>query len=64
MGLIEIKTLQELLEFLPLVVKLHRQFDTISETQGTVEDFIANLTNKFGKKTSFYYGLQRPLPDQ
>lgn len=57
MGLIEIKTLQELIAFLPLLVKMHGQFDALSETQGSAAEFVANLTNNFGKN-SYYYGLK------
>lgn len=58
MGLQEIRNLNELIGFLPLLARLHQQFDTISNTQGTLADFIASLTNNFGKD-AYYYGLKK-----
>jgi hypothetical protein len=58
MGLVEIKTLQELIEFLPLLAKVYTDCPAIKVSNGSLSDFIADLTNKFGKNTH-YFGIKR-----
>lgn len=57
MGLKEITTLEELIKFLPFLVKVHKENEAISKTQGTVQDFIAKVTNMFGHG-AYYFGLK------
>jgi hypothetical protein len=58
MGLVEIKTFADLLAFLPLLVKLHDQLDGYWQSDTSVTDFVALLTNNFGKAGSKYYGIK------
>ncbi len=58
MGLVEIKTLQELIEFLPLLAKVYTECPAIKVSNGSLPDFIADITNKFGKNTQ-YFGIKK-----
>lgn len=57
MGLNEIKTLEELLAFLPLLVKLKSELDGYWAYNMNAAEFVAELTNRF-QKDSFYYGIK------
>lgn len=57
MGLNEIKTLNELLQFMPLLVKLKKDLDGYWAYNLNSSEFVAELTNRF-QKDSFYYGLK------
>lgn len=57
MGLNEIKSLQELLEYLPLLVKLHRDLNGYWAANMTSAEFVAELTNRF-QKDSYYFGIK------
>lgn len=57
MGLIEITDIRELIAFLPLLVKKHKELGGYWEAELSTEDFVAALTNKFGKDVT-YYGIK------
>lgn len=57
MGLVEIKTFQELLKFLPALVLLFKDLDGLWEPDMTPKEFVATLSNNFQKNTKCY-GIQ------
>lgn len=56
MGLNEIKSFEDLLAFLPFLVRLFEQLDGLWEADLSKEDFAAAILNKHGKAT--YYGIK------
>lgn len=57
MGLNEIKTLDELLCFLPLLAKVHHDVGKTWTNNMSVAEFISEVTNKFGNG-SRYFGIK------
>ena len=57
MGLVEITDIRELIAFLPLLVKKHKELGGYWEADLTTEDFVAAITNRYGKDVT-YYGLR------
>ena len=55
MHLKRIETFNELLGFLPILIKTHKELDGIWEPDLSQEDFVAALTNNF-QPTSYYFG--------
>lgn len=57
MGLVEITDIRELIAFLPLLVKKHKELGGYWEADLSTEDFVAALTNRFGKDVT-YFGIK------
>jgi len=57
MGLVEISDIRDLIAFLPILVKKHKELGGYWEADLSTEDFVAALTNKFGKGVT-YYGIK------
>lgn len=55
MNLKRINTFDELLSFLPHLVKTHKDLDGAWEPDLTQEDFVAELTNRF-RSNAYYFG--------
>lgn len=57
MGLNEIKTIKELLEFLPLIVKAHKEVGQTWTNGMSIQEFVSDITSKF-EISSDYYGIK------
>jgi len=58
MGLVEIKTFEELMRFMPLIIRTYKDLDGLWEGGTDLADFLQLLTDNFNTPGSHYYGIK------
>lgn len=58
MGLVELKTFEELMRFMPLILRVYKDLEGLWEGGTSMADFVQLLTDSFNPPNSHYYGIR------